>query len=135
MAAWEGFLREARRFWQVAEVARDLGHFNQAASNAIHAAIAANDALCLFLGGERPRGQSHAEAARVLRRVCQGTQWEQEAATRAQQLTEVLQEKTAVQYEGRPIGARAADRVMKQAARFLEWAEAVLPPQRLQESP
>ena len=63
MATWQEFLTEARRFWEVAEAAYDPDHVNQAASQAIHAVIAANDALCLFLIQDRPSGESHSQAA------------------------------------------------------------------------
>ena len=128
MAAWQGFLMEARRFWDVAELANDPEHVNQAVSNAILAAITANDAVCLFLIDERPGGQSHAEAARVLQRACRGTQWEAESAQRSRQLADILQQKTASQYQGKALSQDAADRVMKQAQWFLEWAEGVLSP-------
>jgi hypothetical protein len=128
MATWQGFLKEARLFWDVAELANDPAHANQAVSNAILAAIAANDAVCLFFIDERPSGQSHVEAARLLRKACKGTQWEEESAQRSRQLADILQQKSASQYQGRPLSRDAAGRVMRQAHRFLQWAERVLAP-------
>jgi hypothetical protein len=66
-------------FWEVAQTSDDSSHGNQAASNAILAAIAANDALCMHLAGLQPKGESHVEAARVLQAACRGTRWEAEA--------------------------------------------------------
>jgi len=122
-------MSEAGRFWEVAETARDLGHINQAVSNAVLAVIAANDAVCLFLASKRPAGDSHAAAARALQDACKGTEWEQEGAQRSRQLVEMLRQKSVAQYEGKPMGSDVAERVMKQARRFLEWASRVLPPQ------
>jgi len=127
MATWQEFLSEARRFWEVAETAYDPDHINQAASQAIHAVIAANDALCMFLIQDRPAGESHTQAVQFLRRACAGTEWEQEAATRVRQFADVLQLRSAVEYQGRPIKRERAERLMKQAKRFVEWAETVLP--------
>ena len=127
MATWQGFLREARRFWEVARSAAGFGYANQAVSNAAHAATAASDALCLFLIRERPQGRSHVEAARMLTRACKATEWERDVAQHAQQLVAILQQKSASEYHGRVLDADAADRVMKQAERFLAWAEEVLP--------
>ncbi len=127
MANWQGFLREAHKFWTVAEVAFDATHTSQAASNAILAVIAANDAICLYHLGERPGGESHGEAARFLKDACKGTRWERDAAKRAVQFTSIIREKNAAQYEGRPIGPATADRIMKQAKRFIDWADGVLP--------
>ena len=103
------------------------GYSNQAVSNAVHAVIAANDALCLFRIGERAQGQSHAEAAGVLKRACQGTTLERQATQRVQQLADVLQQKTPAQYYGKPIDPETARRVMKQAERFIRWVEESLP--------
>ncbi len=99
-------------------------------SSIILAAIAANAALCLALGGVVPRGDSHARAARELQAACKGTPHEAEAARRARQLAEVLEHKTTVQYRGQPIRPDLAARTMKQARRFIEWVEEVLAEER-----
>lgn len=126
MPRWEAFLREARKFREVAREFDRPGYTNQAVSNAVHAVIAANDAVCLRLINERPGGESHSEAARVLMRACKGTPWEAEASQRGQQLAQVLQQKNASQYHGALLSAETAERAMKQAERFIEWAEEVL---------
>jgi hypothetical protein len=128
MTTWHDRLRDARRFWEVAEAALDPEHVNQAASNAILAVIAANDAVCLHLGEGKPRGRSHTEAATMLQEVCRGTAWEGDAAKRSRQLVGILRLKTAVQYEGRLLDVADANRVMRQARRFIEWAQTILPP-------
>ncbi|MCX7598905.1 MAG: hypothetical protein N2512_08580 [Armatimonadetes bacterium] len=107
----------------MAEGAQDKRYFNQAVSNAAHAAIAANDALCLFLTSRRPAGKSHAQAAAALQDACKGTRWAQEAPQRAKQFTDVLQPKNRAEYYGEPIDEETAERVVKQARRFLEWVE------------
>ena len=127
MTSWQDRLRDARGFWDVAETVLDPVHLNQAATNAILAVIAANDAVCLYLGQRRPQGKSHTDAARVLQEVCRGTRWEEEAAARSRQLVDVLRDKTAIQYDGRSLTPAEAERLMKQALRFIEWAESVLP--------
>ncbi len=127
MADWQGFLTQARRFWDVAEASHDPEHANQAASNAIHAVIAANDALCLYLLHERPGGDSHTEASRMLQRACKGTAWEREAARKARQYAQIVQLKNAAQYEGQLLRPDDVARIMTQAKRFLDWAQRVLP--------
>ena len=127
MADWQGHLKQARRFWEVAEAAHDPEHASQAVSNAVLAVIAANDAVCLYLLGEVPGGRSHGGAARLLQAACKGTRWEQEAATRARQFAQILREKNAAQYEGRLLAPETADRTMTQARRFLDWVDRVLP--------
>ncbi len=126
MPRWEEFLKEARKFREVAREFDRPGYTNQAVSNAVHAVIAANDAVCLRMINEWPGGENHSEAVRVLTRACKGTPWEHDAAQRGQQLTQVLQRKNASQYHGAVLSAAVAERVMKQAERFLEWVEKVL---------
>ena len=119
-------MRDARNFLDVAETASDPQHANQAASNAILAAIAANDAICIFLGKPQPGGQSHTEAARILREACKGTRWEDEAAPKVRQLLAIISHKNAAQYTGRLLSQETADRIIQQAERFLEWAEQIV---------
>ncbi len=126
MENWSDRLTDARGFWDVAETVNDDAHAKQAASNAILACIAGNDAVCLFLGGRRAKGESHIEAARVLQDVCRGTRWEQESPARARQLIEIIRQKNAAQYQGRPLSSSDVAKVMKQVERFLDWAERVV---------
>ena len=128
MANWRDRLTDAQSFWDVAEAARDSEHTNQAASNAILGAIAANDAVCLFLGQSQPSGDSHTEAAVFLREACKNTRWEEESGPKAQQLLNLVRQKSAAQYHGSVFTIDETDRVMKQAERFIRWAESVLPP-------
>ncbi len=93
MARWEDFLKQARKFREVAREFDRPGYSNQAVSNAVLAVIAANDAVCLRLINERPGGENHIEAVRALARACRGTAWQEEAGQRGQQLAQVLQQK------------------------------------------
>jgi hypothetical protein len=128
MASWEDRWRDAQGFWDLAEAgyAPRSSHGNPAAGNAIMAAIAANDAICLRLGRRQPRGDSHTQAAELLQEACRGTEWENDASDKARQLREMLRLKTAVQYLGRPLAADKLDNLMKQAERFMDWARGVL---------
>jgi len=126
MATWEGRLRDAHNFFEVAEAVNDQEHGNQAASNAILAAIAANDAICLFLAQQQSSGKSHTEAGRILQEACKGTRWEPEAARKARQLVGLIHHKNAAQYRGEALSPQVVDRVMQQAARFIEWAALIV---------
>jgi hypothetical protein len=126
MATWEEYLREAGRFWEVARAFDDPDHPNQAAGNAVLTLIAANDAVCLRLLQRRAKGGSHAEAAQLLRKACQGTPWERDAAQKSEQFLQVIRKKNAAHYEGRALSAAEVRVIMKQVERFLEWARNVL---------
>ena len=126
-ASWQDHLTQARQFWATAQMAMDHEYANQAASNAILAVIAANDAVCVRLGAGRPAGDQHTEAAVAgLRATCRGTAWEKDAAEQGRRLVDIVGQKNAAQYYGRDISAEQADRIMKQAERFLGWVERVL---------
>ena len=128
MATWHDRWRDAQGFWDLAQAgyAPKSRFGNPAASNAIMAVIAANDALCLRLGLRQPKGESHTEAAELLKEACRGTEWESEASDKARQLREMLGQKTAVQYLGKPLPADKLDKLMKQAERFMDWAAGIL---------
>ncbi|MCE5238480.1 hypothetical protein LLH23_08305 [bacterium] len=128
MATWKDYWRQATLFWEVAESVHDAPHANQAASNAILAAIAANDALCLYLGGRRARADDHASAVALLRQITSKTEHSRAAAGHAEKLAAILQMKNEVQYYGAPITPAQAGRVMKQVRRLLDWVQSVLPP-------
>lgn len=126
MSTWQGYLSQSRKFWDVAQAADDPEHMNQAVSNAVHAVIAANDALCISLLGRRSSGTSHRDAAHLLQAACRGTQWEREAAARSRQYSQIVSIKNAAEYEGVPLSPETAQRIMTQSKRFLDWIECVL---------
>jgi hypothetical protein len=129
MATWQDRWRDVEGFWRLAETGYDRkpGYANPAASNALLAVIAANDAVCRHLGRRQPKGESHIQAADYLKSACKGTQWEKEASEKSRQALAMPRQKTAVQYLGRPLPADRIETLMKQAERFLECARSVLP--------
>jgi len=132
MATWQDRWRDAQGFWDLAEAgyAPRSQYSNPAASNAIMALIAANDAICLHLARRQPKGQSHTEAADFLKLACKGTQWERDAGGKSRQLLELLRQKNDAQYLGKPLSSDRVSKIMKQVERFMEWAESILPAAR-----
>lgn len=120
------YLTLAEEYLMAAENNLQAGLLNPAASAAVHAAICANDAVCLALSGERPSGKTHGEAVRLLKRACKGTPFEAEASARARQLTDILSVKTEAEYSGQRVTERQAARVVEQARRFVRWAREVV---------
>lgn len=67
-------LNQARKFLEVAELVRDAeedvpSSASVAASLAVLAGVAASDAACFLALGRRSRGQSHRDAAELLRKI------------------------------------------------------------------
>jgi hypothetical protein len=132
MATWQDRWRDARGFWDLAQAGYDpkSRYGNPAASNAIMAVIAANDAICLHLVRTQPKGESHIQAAASLKEACRGKVWEKEASERSRQLLELLRHKNEAQYLGKPLSSERISKIMRQAERFVEWAASILPADR-----
>ncbi|MEZ5382237.1 MAG: hypothetical protein R2754_10675 [Microthrixaceae bacterium] len=105
-------LVDARQFLEAAEVmeAPDV-----VATNAIHAAIAAADAITCKALGERSADSSHPAAVDLLRRVDAGL---------ATALKRALDRKTQAAYESEDVSAAVAESCVKWARRLLAAAEA-----------
>jgi hypothetical protein len=125
MPTWRQRLTDAQRFLEVAQAANDPDHGNQAASNAIMAIIAANDAICLSRRRPAPRGDSHVMAAQAMVEALRGTPWERDAAAHARALVEVLVQKNAAQYTGERLSPDAVERILTRTERFVAWAEGI----------
>jgi hypothetical protein len=87
----------ARAYLEVAKLIRgdadkpeDINFNHVAAANAVLAAIAASDALCCRLLGERSRGQDHRDAVALLEQIRFGTGTDEMQARRARNLARAL---------------------------------------------
>ncbi len=89
--------------------------------NAIHAAIAPADAVCIFEVNERPTSSSQEDAADLPRRC--GAPG---ARDKANQLGAVLDLKNAVEYPSRPVDLDEARALLKRSARIVAWARTVV---------
>lgn len=88
-----------------------------AVSNAVHAGIAASDAICCAVLGLHPTGDDHQAAARLLASV--GRQ----ALEPAKALTALLRVKAKAQYQTATIGRADATAAVRRAAALVEAAE------------
>lgn len=103
-------LHDAEAFLQTAQTASNS---DVVATNAIHAAIAAADAICCVALRERSAGGSHTAAVELLRRV---------DAALAAALQRSLDRKTQAAYESRDVSARDAAACVRQATALVEAA-------------
>lgn len=116
------YLSAAEEFQAAAEDCADEGWWRAAGTMAVHAAIAAGDAACVFHLGERSTGVSHEDASDLLLRS--GADG---ARGRAEQLRAVLDLKNKVEYESRPVTEGEARALIKRSRRLLEWALRLVP--------
>lgn len=96
-------LHDAEAFLEASETASDP---DVVATNAIHAAIAAADAICCMALRERSSDGHHATAVELLGRV---------DAKLANALSRALNRKTQAAYESRDIGSKDAAMCVRQA--------------------
>ena len=86
-------------------------------TNAVHAGIAASDALCCLRLGERSADQDHASAATLLARVDKSL---------ANELTRLLALKTTAAYETRHVSRADASSAARRARKLVDAAAAAL---------
>lgn len=130
-------LRHAEAFFATAELVAfeegkppDYDYNHVAAGIAVLAAIAASDALCCELLGERARGQNHRQAVEVLEQVRfgDGSPAVQQRRTRelGRALATALDVKDESHYGARMLTHQQVTRVMRAAEKLLIAARTVL---------
>ncbi len=99
----------------------DMERFNGAALLGIHAAIALTDAVVVHHVGTRAADEQHAEAVRLLKKVCCSVKVDTSGADR---LSSILARKTAVAYDEHfiPTDSEDTKRIRLNVERFFTWA-------------
>lgn len=116
-------LSAARKFLEVAELYlndSDLEGRRVAVSNAVHAGIAASDAICCAVLGEHAAGDDYQAAAALLADV--GRQ----ATESAKALHALLRVKSKAQYQTSTIGKPDATAAVRRAAALVAAAETIV---------
>lgn len=111
-------LQKGKEFLGQAEAALAKEAYDAALLNAIHAAIAAADAVCVAYAGRRSADPDHQRAADLLLEVI-GTGGRPQVG----HLRTLLGKKNLVEYEARRATAKEGREGVKKAARFVGWAE------------
>ena len=114
------FLDRATEFLDAAQDCRSRGHHQAAVSNAVHAAIAAVDAVTVFHVGKRGVPQRHEDAVHLLGML--GLP-ESEVEPRARQLRRLLGLKTKAEYTDDLVTADEAKGSVQDAERLVTWAK------------
>jgi hypothetical protein len=113
-------LKEAKLYLSAAELLDSGGAAENkvAGSNAILAGIAAADAICGLVLGERSSGDDHAQAINLLKRATHPS------TKAANSLARLLTQKTPVQYGTDAISANDAANLIKWARALVDEADA-----------
>jgi HEPN domain-containing protein len=119
------FLARAEEFLATAQTSLAQGRRQAAAANAVHAAIAAMDAVSVFHAGMRSASERHEEAVDLLTSL--GLP-DADFRTRTRQFGRLLRLKTKAEYADTWITAREAGDAVRTAERLLAWVRSHLPP-------
>ncbi len=118
------YLRKSKECFRAAKESFSKGDWNAASICAIHSCIAASDAICIYFLGKRHSGQNHTDAVMLLGTTKSG---DEEAKNNANRLRKILAIKNIAEYEERLMRRADAEKVMKDAERFLAYAISQLP--------
>jgi hypothetical protein len=116
-------LRDAQAHLDLAAMAglrSDPSERKAAASSAVLAGIAAADAACCAVLGERSRSQDHRDATRLVRDVAPG------GADAAKKLARLLDVKDASQYGFDDLSGERLTAAVRQAQALVAWAETIV---------
>jgi len=114
--AHTSYLAKAEEFLRSALDNAASRRWNAAALSAIHAGMAAADAVLVFERGLRSVAQRHEDVLDLLAGPGEGR------STALTHLRRILARKNAVEYESRLFSQREAGEVVQHAERFLAWA-------------
>jgi len=92
--------------------------------SAIHAVIAASDAMCIYFLGKRNAGESHNEAAALFKTIKAD---DEEISANANRIVRMLSIKSMAEYEEGLVFRAGAEKALKDCERFLEYVKRKLP--------
>jgi len=98
--------------------------WNAAVINAIHACIAASDAMCIYFLGKRHAGENHEDAAILLKTI---KPKDEAVRLNTNRLARILSIKNMAEYEERLVYKTEAEKALKDCERFVEYVKEALP--------
>lgn len=114
------YLKRAEECIHTMNAAFDRGEFNACVINAVHAAIAAADALCIFTTGIRHAGQRHEDALTIFRDI---DPRDEDIKRNLDHLKELLQIKSVAEYGEELMDRKRAELYRKHAERLFAYVK------------
>lgn len=121
---YANYLKRAEECYHAAKSSFEAQEWNAATISAIHAVIAASDAVCIYFLGKRNASESHNEAAALFKSIKAD---DEEISTNANRIARILSIKNMAEYEDRLVFRTEAEKALKDCERFLEYVKAKLP--------
>jgi len=123
---YTNYLKRSDECFTAAKESLSKGDWNAVAICAIHSCISAGDALCIYFLGKRHAGPNHRDAVVLLDIIKSGNI---EVKNNANRLRKILGVKNMAEYEERLVRRSEAEKVLKDAERFLSFVRRELPAQ------
>ncbi len=121
---YTNYLKRAEECFHAAKSSFEAQEWNSATISAIHAVIAASDAMCIYFLGKRNASESHNEAAALFKSIKTDNEG---ISINANRIAKILSIKNMAEYEDRLVFRPEAEKVLKDCERFLEYAKGKLP--------
>lgn len=121
---YTNYLKRAEECYRAAKNSFEAQEWNSATISAIHACIAASDAICIYFLGKRNASESHNEAVALFKTIKAD---DEKINTNANRLSRILSVKNMAEYEDRLVFRTEAEKVIRDCERFLEYVKTKLP--------
>jgi uncharacterized protein (UPF0332 family) len=121
---YANYLKRSEECYHAAKNSFEALEWNAATISAIHAVIAASDAMCIYFLGKRNAGESHNEAAGLFKTIKAD---DEGINTNANRIARILSIKGMAEYEERLIFRTEAEKILKDCERFLGYVKTKLP--------
>ena len=121
---YTNYLKRAEECFHAAKTSFAAEEWNSAAISAIHAVIAASDAMCIYFLGKRNASESHNEVAALFKSIKPD---DEEINTNANRIVRVISIKGMAEYEEGMVFRSGAEKALKDCERFLDYVKGKLP--------
>lgn len=121
---YANYLKRAEECYHAAKNSFGTQEWNAAAISAIHAAIAASDAMCVYFLGKRNASESHNEASALFKTIKSDNE---EISTNSNRIARIVGIKSMAEYEERLVFKTEAEKILKDCERFLAYVKTKLP--------
>lgn len=123
---YTNYLKRAEECYHAAKNSFVAQEWNASTISAIHACIAAADAMCIYFLGKRNASENHNEAAALFKSINSD---DEEFDINVNRIARILSTKSMAEYEERLVFRTEAEKVLKDCERFLEYVKAKFPMQ------
>ena len=115
---YANFLKRAHECFNAARYSFGREEWTASAISAVHSAIAACDAVCVYFLGRRSSGENHNDAAVLFKTVGNDA----EITAQANRIVRIIRTKNIAEYEKRLIFKSEAERILGDCEKLLEFA-------------